>query len=138
MWIALRSRFAFKLVAESLRSTEIKLLKSAITKKDFGQSYLIVTGESGVGKTCLIRTATNKTPGVITVAAQPADTHDTIIKNVLSELANPAYTFMDPFNSAKRVLFWYRLLTLGRSPIVVIKVTERNVRQDYARLTPAV
>jgi ABC-type transport system involved in cytochrome c biogenesis ATPase subunit len=26
-----------------------------ITDKDIGQSYLVVTGEKGVGKTCLLR-----------------------------------------------------------------------------------
>jgi Cdc6-like AAA superfamily ATPase len=63
VWIALRSRFAFKPVPESLRLAEIKLLKSEIADKDFGQGYLVVTGEKGVGKTCLLNTVTSKTPG---------------------------------------------------------------------------
>lgn len=54
VWIALRSRFAFKPQPESLRREEIKLLKNELALKDFGQSYLVVTGEKGVGKTCLL------------------------------------------------------------------------------------
>jgi hypothetical protein len=47
-------------------------------------------------------------------------------------------TIMNPLKSAQRVIFWYRLFTLGRSPIVVINATERKVGQDYAGLTGAV
>jgi hypothetical protein len=52
VWIALRSRFIFKSKPESLRFAEIKLIRNMIATKDFGQSYLVVIGEKGVGKTC--------------------------------------------------------------------------------------
>jgi hypothetical protein len=35
-------------------------------------------------------------------------------------------------------IFWYRLFTFGRSPIIVINATERKVGQEYAGLTGAV
>jgi hypothetical protein len=60
VWIALRSRFAFKPNPESLRFAEIKLLRSMIACKNFGQSYMVVTGEKGVGKTCLLNTVASK------------------------------------------------------------------------------
>ena len=138
VWIALRSRFAFKPNPESLRFAEIKLLRSMIADKDIGQSYLVVTGEKGVGKTCLLNTVTSKTAGVIKVNALPLHSEDTIIKNSLQELANPPFKFMNPIKSAPRVIFWYRLCTLGRSPIVVINATEREAGQNYAGLTGAV
>jgi hypothetical protein len=109
-----------------------------IADKDFGQSYLVVTGDKGVGKTCLLNTVTSKTVGVIKVKAQPQHSEDTIIKNTLQELANPPFKFMNPLKSAPRVIFWHRLFTLGRSPIVVINAAERKVGQDYAGLTGAV
>jgi Cdc6-like AAA superfamily ATPase len=59
------SRFAFKPVPESLRTTEVKFLKTKLAEKDFGQGYVVVTGGKGVGKTCLLKTVTSKTPGVI-------------------------------------------------------------------------
>lgn len=138
VWIALRSRFAFKPIPESLRFAEIKLLKSRIVDKDFGQGYLVVTGEKGVGKTCLMNTVTSKTAGVITVEAQPGHTQDTIIKNTLMELTRIKLDFIPPFDSARRVIFWHRFFTLGRSPIVVINATERKVGEGYAGLTGAV
>jgi hypothetical protein len=138
VWIALRSRFAFKPNPESLRFAEIKLLRSKIVDKDIGQSYLVVTGEKGVGKTCLMNTVTSKTAGVIKVEAQPRHSEDTIIKNALQRLTRIQFDFIPPFDSAKRVIFWYRLFTLGRSPIVVINVTEREIGHGYAGLTGAV
>ncbi|KAI3641174.1 hypothetical protein MIR68_000780 [Amoeboaphelidium protococcarum] len=138
VWLALRSRVAFKPNPQSIRREEIAILKSKLADKDFGQSYLVVTGEKGVGKTCLLNTATSKTAGVIRVKAQPQHSEDIIIKNALQELANPPFKFMNPLNSAPGVIFWYRIFTLGRSPIVVINATERKVGQEYACLTGAV
>ena len=137
-WIALRSRFAFKPVPESLRSAEIQLLKFSLAEKDFGQSYLVVTGETGVGKTCLISTATSKTPGVITVEAPPGLKQEDVVKMTLKSLTNMPFNFIPPFSSAKRVVFWHRILTFGRSPIVVINAAERSIGQEYAGLTGAV
>jgi hypothetical protein len=48
------------------------------------------------------------------------------------------FDFIPPFDSAERVIFCYRLFTLGRSPIIVTNATERKVGQDYAGLTGAV
>jgi len=103
VWIALRSRFAAKPIPESLRFAEIKLLRRMIADKNSGQNYLVVTGEKGVGKTCLLNTVTSKTAGVIKVKAQPGQSQDTIIKNTLQELTRIQFDFIPPFESAKRV-----------------------------------
>jgi hypothetical protein len=86
VFVALRSHFAFKPVPESLRSAGIKLLKIRLADKDFGQSYLVLTGEKGVGKSCLLRTVTSKTLGVITVNVPAGEGEKTIIKNTLQRL----------------------------------------------------
>jgi len=137
-WIALRSRFAFKPVPESLRSAEIKLLKSRLADKDFGQGYLVVTGEKGVGKSCLLRTVTSKTPGVITVKVTAGQGEMSIVKRTLGLLTNPPFKFMDPLETAPRVIFWHRFFTLGRSPVVVLETSERRLGEEYACLTGAV
>jgi hypothetical protein len=138
VWIALRSRFADKPVPESLRLAEINLLKRKLADKDFGQGYLVVTGEKAVGKSCLLNTVTSKTAGVISVEAQPGQSQNTIIKNTLSQLTSIPFGLIPPFHSAKRVVFWHRFFTLGRSPIIVINATERMVGEEYASLAGAV
>ena len=137
-WIALRSRFAYKPNPESLRGEEIGILRSRIAQKEFGQEYFVITGEKGVGKTCFIKTVTRNTPGVITVEALPSDDGHAIIGTVLRELTGLRFDFFRPFHSAKRVVFWHRVFTFGRSPIVVINVTERHVGEKFAGLTSAV
>jgi hypothetical protein len=138
IWIALRSRFAFKPVHESLRSAEIKLLKSKLADKDFRQGYLVVTGEKGVGKSCLLSTVTSKMPGVITVRVPAKQDEETIVKNTLKLLTNSPFKFMDPLKIAPRVISWYRLFTFGQSPIVLLVASERTFGQEYADLTGAV
>ena len=135
--IALRSRFASKPVPESLRLAEIQQIKGMISKAQ-SQSYVVVTGVKGVGKTCLINTVTSKTPGVIKVKAYPGQNVDSILKNALQRLTGLSFDFALPFDSAKRVIFWHRLLTLGRPPIVVISATDRGFGEEYADLTNAV
>ncbi|KAI3650437.1 hypothetical protein MP228_003918 [Amoeboaphelidium protococcarum] len=137
-WIALRSRFAFKPVPESIRKAEIEYLRSRLVKKDFDERYLVVTGEKGVGKSCLLRTAISKLPGVITLQAQPNHTQDDIFNNTLKELTRIQLDVFRPMGSAKRVIFWHRLFTFGSPPIVVINATEREPGDRYAGLTGAV
>ncbi|KAI3654927.1 hypothetical protein MP228_000307 [Amoeboaphelidium protococcarum] len=137
-WIALRSRFAFKPVPESIRKAEIEYLRSRLVRKDYDERYLVVTGEKGVGKSCLLRTAISKLPGVITLQAQPNHTQDNIVNNTLKELTRIQLGFFRPMGSARRVIFWHRLFTFGSPPIVVINATEREPGDRYAGLTGAV
>ena len=138
IWIAVRSRFGPRSKPESLRMKEPQLLKERIANEEIGQRYFVVTGEKGVGKTCFLNTVTSNTAGVIKVQAQPGHSEDTVIHDTLVELANASFKCMKPLQSAERVVFWYRMITLGRSPIVVINVGERKHGQEYANLTGAV
>ncbi len=137
-FVALRTRFGFRPNHESIRVAEIKLLRSMITAKPVSQGYVVITGQKGVGKTCLLHTVISKTPGVIEVEALASQNEQTIIKNALCQLTNMPFDFIKPFASAQRVIFWHRIFTLGRSPIIVIYATERKVGQDYAGLSAAV
>jgi hypothetical protein len=73
------------------------------------------------------------------VEAQAGDTHqDTIIKTTLMKLTRIELDFILPFACARRVIFWHRIFTFGRSPVVVINAMERQAGQEYASLARAV
>lgn len=135
-WIALRSRFAFKPVPESIRAEEVKFLRERLSAKDFGHCCVVVTGKEGIGKACLIETATSKIPGVINISVASEETSDEIVKGALRVLSRLYYS--PPFESAKRVVFWHRLITFGKSPIIAINTTDRSYGRKCTEIRSAV
>jgi hypothetical protein len=132
-WIAIRSRFAFKPVPESLRVAEIQMLRRRILDKNIGQGFFVVIGENGVGKTCLMNAVTRKIPGVINVKASPLDNENEVINSALRELTG------FKFQNAKAVVFWHIIFTFGQSPIVVIDTDDNSTAlRRYVGLTGAV
>eukprot|EP01035_Chromulina_nebulosa_P022069 gene22069-28567_t len=138
IWIAFRSRFAFSKMPVSVRDVEVKQIKEEISNKNFGQSYLIITGDKGIGKSCLLSTATNRTCGIVNVEVQPGESENNIIKASLQNLVNLPFEFVPHRYSARRVIFWYYLLSFGNTPTIIINATERKTGQEYASLTGAV
>jgi hypothetical protein len=140
LFVALRSRFNFSLTSlpESARIVELERIKRAINEKTWGQAYYVITGQKGVGKTCLIDTATKNTCGIIKVKITAGETESVITDKVLRILTNTKFSFFDPQASAKRVIFFYKLFALGRTPVVVLNCSERTVNEEYPRLTGAV
>jgi hypothetical protein len=70
VWIAFRSRFARKKLPESIRDVELRQIRISISEKNIGQGYLVITGDKGVGKSCVLSTSTNKSCGIINVKVQ--------------------------------------------------------------------
>jgi hypothetical protein len=138
VWIAFRSRFAPKKIPESIIDVELRQLRKSISEKKFGQSYLVVTGDKGVGKSCLLSTSTNKTCGIINVKASPGDKDKDIIRASLQSLVNMPFDFIPPHDSARRVVFWYQVFSFGNTPTIIINATERKIGQESASLTGAV
>ena len=53
----------------SVREEEIKFLRSKLESFDRG-SYVVVTGGTGLGKTCLIDSVLNRYGGVVTISVR--------------------------------------------------------------------
>ncbi len=138
--VALRSRFTFSLnpPPDSARTAQVQKLKHSINQKSWGQSYYVITGQKGVGKTRLIDTATKNTCGIIKVKITAGEPESMIIDKVLKSLTRTKFSFFDPQSSAKRVIFFYKLMTLGRTPVIVLNCSERTLNKGYAELTGAV
>jgi hypothetical protein len=138
VWIAFRSRFAPKKLPESIRDVELRQIRKSISQKNFGQGYLVVTGDKGIGKSCLLSTCTNKTCGIINIEVQPGDKEKDIIRASLQSLVNMPFDFIPPYDSARRVVFWYQIFSFGNTPTIIINATERKLGQESASLTGAV
>jgi len=109
------------------------------TLRNLGEgNYVVVQGDKGVGKTCAIETALHRKPGVVHVRIAPGTLEDDIMSKVSAQLAKISATFINPLGSARRVIAFYRLMTFGRCPIVVLQVSERTAGKHYAELTGAV
>ena len=103
------------------------------------QNYVVVTGPKGIGKSCLVDTAFRNTCGVSRVDVEAAMTKREIVDAALREFTglSSRFSFANPHVNARRVVFWYRLLSRGDSPIIIINVSERQPGQPYASLAAA-
>jgi hypothetical protein len=62
-----------------------------------------------------------------------------IVDAALRELTglSSRFSIANPYVNARRVVFWYRLLSRGDSPIIIINASERQPGQPYASLAAA-
>jgi hypothetical protein len=67
-----------------------------------------------------------RTLGVVRVKVAPGTRENDIMCQVSAELARLSATTVKPLNSAKRVIMFYRLMTFGGRPTVVLHVSERT------------
>jgi hypothetical protein len=102
------------------------------------EEYLVVTGAKGIGKSCVVETATRYTCGVVRVSVNPGASSDEIVKKSLMEVVNCRIPFADYYyyHSARRVLFWYGLIAKA-PPILVLCVAERIENGKFAQIPSA-
>lgn len=72
----------------SIRREDLQLIHSFIDWKDWEQEYIVVTGEKGIGKTCFLEMATNKTGGILNLTVYPKMGEAEIVDNTLRQLTN--------------------------------------------------
>ena len=133
--LALRPLLAALPSPQSVRTSDVAALRRKLAANSV-QRYVVVQGPKGVGKSCVIDTALQRTCGVLFVEVPPGTPHDAIVRTALESVAGTRPNFMDPRPSALRVLWWYcRLLP---PPIVVLRVSERSAGNAFAQTAGAV
>lgn len=102
-------------------------------------SYIVVLGPKGVGKSCVIATATARTCGVVSVKVPPGTLEKDIVTSVLAEITrvNVFARYVNMDRSARRVLWFYKLSMLP-PPIAVLCASERTENKQFAEITGAV
>lgn len=133
--LALNSFIAKAPLPESARTLDVAVLKKTLTSLS-PQRYVVVQGPKGVGKSCVIASALQRTCGVVTSQVPPGETQKDIVRSVMVEIAGIRPRFLEPRPSALRVLWWYSLLL--PPPIVVLRIGERSAGAPYAQAAGAV
>ena len=73
-----------------------------------------------VGKSCLIESALLNTPGVLKVSTSICGPKE-IVQEVRKSVTK---SYWSSHQATRRINFWFRLYTFGRSPVVVLKTYE--------------
>ena len=133
--LALRSRLARARSPQSARASDVLALRETLASISPGR-YVVVQGPRGVGKTCVVETALQRTCGVVVVEVAPGAPKDAIVSSALASVAGVRSSLWDPRPSALRVLWWYRWLL--PPPIVVLRVSERPAGEPFAQTAGAV
>ena len=89
------------------------------------QQYIVVFGQKGAGKSCLVNSATSRTCGIINIEISSTKEADEIVDMALRELTKFRIPFMSPAPSARRVIWWYSKFA-SRPPLVVVNAIERK------------
>jgi hypothetical protein len=138
VYLALRSKVRLRTMPLSVRTKEIKKIRTFVDDKVLSQDYMVVVGQKGVGKTCLVRTVAERRCGSIIQKVNAGVSSVQIENDVYSEISgiNLGSMLFKPKSSAARVSFWYRFL-FGRPLVVVLEASERLANKDYADLPSA-
>lgn len=134
--LALRSFSAHLPAPHSMRTSDVLELRSKLSSISRGR-YIAVKGPNGIGKSCVIARALERTCGVVTVEVSPNTSMDAIVRAGLEAVSGSLPPFVDPRPSALRVLWWYSLLPLP-PPIVVLRMSECSAGVPFAQTAGAV
>ena len=133
--LALRSRLARAPSPQSARSADVLALHKTLADTS-SRRYVVVQGPKGVGKTCVVQTALQRTCGVVVVKVEPGEREGAIVSSALASIAGARSRLWDPSPSALRVLWWYCWLL--PPPIIVLRVSERPTGEPFAQTAGAV
>ena len=133
--LALDSRLFLRAKPVSQRKEELSKLRKVLSNAHTDQ-YVVVVGPKGVGKTCVVNTATEKTFGVVSVRVPAGTPETTIMTDVFTAITRCNPRIMDLSASTGRVLWWHQLIF--RTPAtVVLRAAERKPTQLFADLDSA-
>lgn len=131
--LALNSLLKPRSAPLTVRAEELAWLGDWLKQGHWDDQFIAILGPKGVGKTCLLSTAVSHTAGVVEFKVHAGHSAEKIELDVMRAITNLSNTFQRPEASLRRVVFWHRLFTLGKSPIVIMNLVEHN--QSYAEVS---
>jgi len=135
--LALRSRVfgvhTLKLRQQSQRATEVADLRKLLGNLR-AETYIVVSGPKGVGKSCIVASATRSMNSVVAIRVEPGTLEKDIVNAGLRAINGDFSLFVSPLPSARRVLVWHNFFL--RPPVLVMEVSEVR-RGSFAQMTGA-
>ena len=135
--LALRSRVfgvhTLKLRQQSQRATEVANLRKLLADLP-KETYIVVSGPKGVGKSCIVASATRSMNSVVAIRVEPGTLEKDIVNAGLRAINGDFSLIANPLPSARRVLTWHNFFL--RSPVLVMEVSEVR-RGSFAEMTGA-
>ena len=135
--LALRSRVfgvhTLKLRQQSQRATEVADLRKLLANLR-EETYIVVSGPKGVGKSCIVASATRSMNSVVAIRVEPGTVEKDIVNAGLRAINGDFSLIANPLPSARRVLAWHNFFL--RSPVLVMEVSEVR-RGSFAQMTGA-
>lgn len=133
--LGLRSRLFGWTGAVSQRTEDVAFLRERLplANKDM---YFVVSGPKGVGKSCIVNTAMQRTFGAVKLAVAPGQGVNDIVSDALKAITGVPITWLNQSNGARRVVFWHRFV-FRIPPTIVLAAIERKADQKFADLESA-
>ena len=108
----------------SVRSSDIQTVQRKISTLT-GETFVVVRGPKGVGKTCIVDTVLEKRPGVLRFDIPPGKRYDDIMKQVYSSVSGSEKDLETSEADTKKILKWYNRFYLRCPGVVAFQADER-------------
>ena len=113
-------------------TSEVHTLRGMLATAHEDQ-YVVVSGPKGIGKTCMVDTALQCTPGVVSVHVAAGTSEKEILAAAFKAITRRSIKSADHSNSAQRVLWWHHFI-FRQPATVVLRAAERKPTQQFADL----
>jgi hypothetical protein len=134
--LSLKRRWRWRRRAMTDRAMDMRALRGCMADAKAGE-YVVVDGPPGTGKSRLVDSYTRTQFGVLEVAAPPGATAAALEEAALRRLTHVRAPWLSPRPSAVRVVNWFRLLTFGSCPTLVLRAHARPPGAPYAEVAAA-
>jgi hypothetical protein len=119
----------------SVRKAEVDLVRKKLSSLS-GESYVVVRGPKGVGKTCILDSVFERRPGFLRLDIYPGTTGPEILMKALSALSGHEKEKGQEAR-VRNVLKWHNRFYSGYPFVIILQAKERFPPTPYAEIGPA-
>jgi hypothetical protein len=107
-------------------------LRWVLEQSSSTRRFITIVGDARVGNSLSVQTTLRGI--VIQIYIVPGTPAQTIVDNALRAIVNRRIGWHSLDFCARRTIFWYKMLSLGSSPIICINAFQRSENQKHAEI----